>query len=171
MRVIADKEAAEGIHFNIVEMSGRRLKTELQKSNPTATPGCRKEGCIACKEGAGKGGNCLRSNVNYEIECKLCPERNRQAYIGETSRNLYTRAQEHMNNKDEESFMNKHMRECHPGEERDFTAKVTHTSKDCLTRQIMEGVAITRSEKTLMNTKTEWFQPPLFMIQSEVVRK
>jgi len=66
--------------------------------------------------------------------------------------------------------MNKHMREHHPGEERNFTAKVTHTSKDCLTRQIMEGVAITRSEKTLMNTKNEWFQPPLFKVQSEIVR-
>ena len=34
--------------------------------------------------------------MNYEIECKLCPEGRRPVYIGETARNLYTRAKEHM---------------------------------------------------------------------------
>ena len=171
MRQVADKEADEGVHFNIVEMSGRRLKAELQRSNPTATPGCGKEDCIACKEGAGKGGNCRRGNINYEIECKLCPKSEPSAYIGETSRNLYTRTLEHMGNKDGEGFINKHMEECHPGQEKSFVARVTRSNRDCLTRQIMEGVSIRRSKKNLLNTKTEWFQPPLFRIQSEVLRE
>ena len=31
------------------------------------------------------------SNVNYEIECQLCPPGQRAKYIGEYSRNLFTR--------------------------------------------------------------------------------
>ena len=46
MQKVADTKANEGIHFKIVEMSGRRLKSELQKSNPTATPGCNKPECM-----------------------------------------------------------------------------------------------------------------------------
>ena len=170
MKKVADKEAGEGIHFNIVEMSGRRMKNELQKSNPTASPGCEKSDCMGCKEGKGKGGKCHKTNINYEIECQLCPEGNRAAYIGETSRNLYTRTLEHLNNKDNEGFMNKHMAECHPGIESHFKAKVTHYNSDCLTRQVYEGVGIRRSTKTLLNTKSEWFQPPLFRVQSEIIR-
>ena len=170
MKEVADKEAAEGVHFSIVEMGGRRLKTELQKSNPTATPGCSKADCMPCREERGKGGNCHKSNVNYIIECMLCPPDRRYSYIGETSRNLYTRALEHQSNKEEEGFINKHMNECHPGEEENFVARVTHTNKDCLTRQIREGSLISRSQMPLLNTKSEWFQPPLFKVQSEIVR-
>ena len=120
--------------------------------------------------GRGKGGKCQKSNVNYIIECMLCPPEERCTYIGETSRNLYTRAIEHQNNKDEEGFMNRHMRECHPNEERNFVAKVTHVNKDCLTRQVREGCLISNSKVPLLNTKSEWFQPPLFKVQSEVIR-
>ena len=170
MQEVANKEAAEGIHFNIVEMSGRRLKTEFQSSNPTATPGCTKDDCMPCRDERGKGGKCQKSNINYIIECMLCPPEERCSYIGETSRNLYTRAIEHQNNKDEEGFMNRHMRECHPNEERNFVAKVTHVNKDCLTRQVREGCLISNSRVPLLNTKSEWFQPPLFKVQSEVIR-
>ena len=152
-------------------MSGRRIKADLQKSNPTADPGCTKENCLACKEERGKGGKCHKGNINYEMECQLCPKENRSIYVGETSRNLYTRALEHLNCKEEDGFIGKHMRECHPGEEKCFTARVTHTNKDCLTRQVREGVLIRRSSKPLLNTKTEWFQPPIFKVQSEVIRE
>ena len=67
--------------------------------------------------------------------------------------------------------MDKHFRDEHGGEEKQFTAKVTHTNKDCLTRQIREGVLIRRAEQTLLNSRTEWFQPPLFRVQSEVIRE
>ena len=64
--------------------------------------------------------------------------------------------------------MNKHMKENHEGEVDNFTAKVTHVNKDSLTRQIREGVLIRRSKKTLMNSKTEWFQPPLYRVRNEI---
>ena len=162
-------EKKGGINFNIVEMGGRTLKRELQRSNPTATPGCNKQDCMGCRKKKGEGGQCHRSNVNYEIECRLCKNTKPTVYIGETSRNLYTRGGEHMRLRNEqESFMNKHMSENHDGMADDFVAKVTHSNKDCLTRQIREGVLIRRSERELMNNKAEWFQPPLFRIRSEI---
>ena len=168
MREIADKEAKHGIHFNIMEIGGRTLRSEIQRSNPIASPGCNKDDCLGCKEGRGKGGKCHKNNVNYQIECKECSK----VYIGETSKNLYTRALQHVQNKnEEESFMKRHFREEHSGRDANFTAKVTHSNKDCLTRQIREGVLIRRATKPLLNSRTEWFQPPLFRVQSEVVRE
>ena len=168
MRKIADKEAKNGIHFNVLEIGGRTLRSEIQRSNPTATPGCSKIDCLGCKEERGKGGKCHKNNVNYQISCQKC----QKVYIGETSKNLYTRTLQHMHNKKEdESFMDRHFQEDHGGEDRQFTAKVTHTNRDCLTRQIREGVLIRRTQKPLLNSRTEWFQPPLFRIQSEVVRE
>ena len=101
-------------------------------------------------------------------------------YYGETSRNLYTRLVEHQKasrlernseESDDEGFMKKHMRECHEGQEGNFRAKVTHTNKDSLSRQIREGVMIRRSQRRVLNTKSEWFQPPLFRVMSEMVRE
>ena len=71
----------------------------------------------------------------------------------------------------EESFMKKHEEEVHGGQVASFKARVTHTNKDCLTRQVREGVLIRRCRGPIMNSKTEWFQPPLFKIQNEVVRE
>ena len=73
------------------------MKRKTQTSNPTATAGCSSPECQVCKEGKGKGGNCRRSNVQYEMHCRECPETNPTVYLGETSRNLYTRTAEHMN--------------------------------------------------------------------------
>ena len=93
----------------------------------------------------------MRSNVNYEIECQLCPEENRPVYIGETSRNLYTRGKEHLGSEhrgeteDKElSFMKQHMEEHHTGMVSRFAGKVTRTNKDSLSRQVREGVLIRR---------------------------
>ena len=108
------------------------------------------------------------------MECKLCPESDPTTYIGETSRNLYTRAKEHVDkcegrNK-EDSFMWTHQEEKHNGAEPDFKASVTHSFRDCLSRQVSEAVYIRRSEKTVLNSKSEWHQPALFRVQSEILR-
>ena len=169
MREVVSKEKKGEIHFKIIEMGGKTLKRELQKSNPTESPGCEEQECLGCRRKQGEGGQCHRNNVNYEIECRLCKDTKPTVYIGETSRNLYTRGGEHLQKRrDDDSFMKKHMEEKHAGEADDFTAKVTHSNKDSLTRQIREGVLIRRSKKELMNNKAEWFQPPLYRIRSEI---
>ena len=101
-----------------------------------------------------------------------CPESTRATYIGETSKNLYTRAAQHIGNREqEESFIKKHEVESHNGETAQWKASVTHTNRECLSRQVREGVQIRRNPKPSLNSKTEWFQPPLYKIMKEVVRE
>ena len=61
------------------------------------------------------------------------------------------------------------MEEKHVGMESNFKARATHSNKDCLTRQIREGVLI-KHNKNALNTKSEWHLPALYRIQNEIVR-
>ena len=63
------------------------------------------------------------------------------------------------------------MEEFHEGEEWKFAARVTHYNQDSLTRQIREGVLIRKAGSSTMNTKSEWFQPPLYKVDSHVIRE
>ena len=123
--------------------------------------------------GRGGGGNCRRSNITYEIECHLCPSDDRSVYVGERARNLYTRGDEHTKKytqRAEGSFLSKHQIEKHQGIDAEYSAKVTGQYNDCLTRQVTEGVFIRRCEANIMNTKAEWHQPPIWKVQSEILR-
>ena len=105
------------------------------------------------------------------MECMECPEITRATYTGETSKNLYTRAGQHIDNREQEdSFIKKHEVDNHNGGTVQWKASVTHTNRDCLSRQVREGVLIRRNPKPSLNSKTEWFQPPLYRIMSEVIR-
>ena len=70
----------------------------------------------------------------------------------------------------QDSFLQKHQLENHQGNPAVYTAKVTGNFKDCLSRQVAEGVEIRRCDANLMNTKSEWHQPPIWRIQSEILR-
>ena len=149
------------------------MKSCVQISNPTATAGCTDNQCLACKAGRGTGGNCRGSSINYQIECQLCPAEERSQYIGETARNLFTRAKEHTSryrNGNGKSFMKKHQNRKHQGAAGEYTAKVTGSSRDCLSRQVKEAVLIRRCKMPVLNSKTEWHQPALWQIQSELNR-
>ena len=175
LRKVVDNEAEPDLKFKVMESGGRTVKSEVQKSNPTATPGCDNLDCLACKEERGKGGRCLKSNVQYELRCRLCPEEDGCIYVGESARNLYTRGREHIEKyrsrkRNVDSFIKTHQDEEHPGMPADFGAKVTGMFRDCLTRQVSEGVTLRRSNERVLNTKSEWHQPPLWRVQNEVVR-
>ena len=73
-------------------------------------------------------------------------------------------------NRSEKSFMYKHQQKEHQGAPGTFTAKVTGTARDCLTRQVREAVLIRRCKVPVMNSKTEWHQPALFRVQNEIYR-
>ena len=84
--------------------------------------------------------------------------------IGESSRNLYTRSREHVSRYQagkNTSFMAKHQT---------IANQVTVSTRDCLTRQVREAVLIRRSQVRVLNGKTEWHQPPLYRIQSDIER-
>ena len=107
----------------------------------------------------------------YQLNCNLCEEGNQHSYVGETARNLFTRCREHMQNytsNKAESFIKKHQNDKHHGSEADFSAEVKASYKDCLSRQVSEGVNIRRSNHTLLNSKTEWHQPALWRVRSEI---
>ena len=70
-----------------------------------------------------------------------------------------------------ESFMYKHQKDRHHGTEANFTAKVKASFKDCLSRQVAEGVHIRRCEKELLNSKSEWHQPALWKVRTELSRE
>jgi hypothetical protein len=173
LKSIAETEAEEGVRFKVIDTGGRSIKSIVQKSNPTATLGCEAADCLPCKNGRGDGGDCRRCGVNYSIECELCPDGQKAVYHGETARNIYTRGREHENNfktKTTKSFMLKHIKDKHPNAVASYSAKVTATAKDCLTRQVREAVHLRRSEVLTLNSKTEWHQPALFRIQQEIFR-
>ena len=94
-------------------------------------------------------------------------------YIGESSRNLYTRSLEHLSKYRGgklTSFMVKHQNNEHQGEVALYKAKVTANTRDCLTRQVREAVLIRRSQVPVLNSKTEWHQPALYRVQHEMER-
>ena len=173
LKEVAESEAENGLKFKILERGGKPVKRKVQNSNPTAKAGCQSGDCLACKGERGQGGNCRKSNVQYEIKCNLCPDDAQSVYIGETARNLFTRSKEHVQNygrQYKESFMRNHQIESHYGAEADFGAKVTGVFRDCLTRQVSEGVWIKRTPHKVLNTKSEWHQPALWRVRSEVTR-
>ena len=172
LRKVAESEAEAGVMFKIVETGGNSVKSLIEKSNPTATRGYDETNCMACQDGRGKGGNCRLSNIQYEVECQLCPQGNKSVYIGESSRNIYTRIKEHQAsyiNRNEKSFMMKHQQREHQGVAGVFKAKVTDSFRDCLSRQVSEGVTIRRCDVAVMNGKSEWHQPALWRVQSELI--
>ena len=70
-----------------------------------------------------------------------------------------------------DSFIKIHQLEKHNDEPADFNTKVTGSFQDCLTRQVSEEIEIIRSEQPVLNSKSEWHQPPLWRVQSEIIRE
>ena len=71
-----------------------------------------------------------------------------------------------------DSFMSKHQTEKHAGQQADFKGSVTGKFRDCLSRQVSEGVQIRRCAgfTNIMNSKSEWHQPTLWQVRSEIER-
>ena len=147
------------------------MRAILQKSNPLQNIGCDEADCLPCKDGRGCGGDCEGGGINYEIQCQLCPDNRKSVYIGESARNLYTRSKEHLRNYrlgNQTSFIAKHQNNEHSGIEPAFKATVTAKTRDCLSRQVREAVLLRRSNKNVLNSKSEWHQPALFRVQQEI---
>ena len=70
-----------------------------------------------------------------------------------------------------ESFMRRHQDDRHAGVVADFGAKVVNSYKDCLSRQVSEGVHIRRCKNEVLNSKAEWHQPALWKVRSELTKE
>ena len=161
LRMVAEKEGVPGLRFKVVERGGVTISRQLQKPNPTESPGCGERDCEVCRQPGG-GSRCHKNNVTYRYICRKCGA----TYTGETARNLYSRSLEHKKNKN--SFIRKHQDESHRGEEADFEIKVVGSYKDPLSRQVAEGVLITRCEAENLNSKAEFRQPPIVQVRKEL---
>ena len=103
------------IRFKIVEKGGVTLERLLQKSNPTSSGFCGKDEC--------------KMNVVNEYECEL----GNYTYVGETSRNFYSRNLEHQekcNKEKPESFIHDHQQLMHHGQTPKMNVKVVRSFKD-----------------------------------------
>ena len=111
---------------------------------------------------------CRKTGVTYEVGCKKCGGR----YIGETSRNGFTRGREHMEGivkKNKESPFVVHSEERH-GERaklEDYKMKITGMyGGDATKRQVAEAIKIQHTQgQELINRQDEWRQVRLPRIQ------
>ena len=112
---------------------------------------------MICKDEDSKG-RCRQSNVVYEIKCGSCESR----YIGETSRNGYTRGREHLKEyekKSKESVLHKHTLQKHSSDDHSpkFTMKILSSHMTAIDRQVTEAVRIANAPGSqLMNSKQEF---------------
>ena len=115
-----------------------------------------------------EGKFCYKSNVLYEWKCDECDS----SYVGETSRNFFSRSLEHIekaNKKSDESFIANHQRECHNGNEPNFKVKVLKSFQDPLSRQVSEGAYIRRNPHNSLNTKQDYYQTSTYRMRREIL--
>ena len=149
------------VRIAVAEVPGASLKKRIQKSDPFREKTCRDaDVCMVC--GDGDGGRCRREGVTYEVKCKGCEGK----YIGETSRNAFSRGLEHkagLTKQDKKSPLHLHNLERHGGRAPGFEMKVTGVfGGDALKRQVRESVMIQQTpEEELLNRRDEWRQVKL----------
>ena len=145
--------------MQVVEKTGRTLKSQLQTSNLFRETNCGRDGCVVCTT-FGQG-NCNTEGITYRIDC-AGDECEKSTYKGETACNAHTRGGEHMGRLAAKDLSNsplwRHCLEQHGGEVQTFLMSVTGTYRnDPMLRQITEAVQINNmnvSER--MNDRAEW---------------
>ena len=173
MREVAEQESTPDIKFKVIERGGTTLIRQLQKANPTAPPRCSKDDCGMCSH-QDTYLRCHKDNVCYRYDCNVpgC----QAAYVGETSKNLFTRNLGHVykyDKKQDSSWMHNHQVQAHNGAPADFTIKILSSHKDALSRQTAESVRIARAqdeigEENVMNSKSEYHQPSITRLQTRI---
>ena len=154
-----------GWRLKILEKPGQPLLNTFGKQFKMKYGCYRGESCI-CKN---KGTNCRQKRVVYSACCTTCPEDTSAIYIGETARQLGTRAGEHFDNLKllkKDSFMVHHWMESHHLDTSPpvFKFKTVSQHKDALSRQIKEAVCI--REFGDLNKKNEYALNELIQLES-----
>ena len=141
---------------------GGKLTDQIVKKDPWAGMGCGRANCWVCNGGDERQlGKCVEEGVVYRIICLGCLVEGRSAsYIGETSRSLFLRIQEHMSGFSSRSKGNvlwEHCREWHESREVLFKFEMVRKLFTALTRQVCEAVTIKCNKDDVgMNRKDEW---------------
>ena len=166
--------AITGRRVRMVEMSGNQLGQLLPNTNPWAGEKCGRDNCHPCNQGGDreKKEDCFRRNILYESRCGVCEDKNggekkakrlkvgeslpeKNVYVGETSRTLFERCQEHIRDGRagaEESHIARHWEEHHSDESMpEFRFTIVRKFKDPLSRQVSESVRIDLRTEVLNN--------------------
>ena len=114
--------------------------------------------------------SCRRSNITYKRTCRLClAVGNHTVYIGESSRSLHERFNEHaedIQKTPDTSHMATHLMTSHLNNWEEhvetgdpwkcFKVEIFKTHRTAFSRQIHEAVAIMREAGTLLNSQEEY---------------
>ena len=153
-------EPTLGFKLRVVERTGRSIKSHLSQSACSTGRPSGRELCVTCNQECEDTPDCTRTSVVYENVCTVCnpgatskgelknvKDGAPSIYVGETSRSIEERAQEHWGaarRKDEKSHMHKHQQMEHKGEPPKFVFKMVSSHKTALSRQVKEAVRIRR---------------------------
>ena len=150
--------------MKVVERNKNTIKNTLVRSNPFKEECCQNPSCSLCDTGSRV--NCKSREVVYKITCAGEDERCKKAiYIGETSRSVAERFEEHRKMLRSErtrtkSFLYDHMQLVHNGDPPSLNVKVVASCPgDASMRQALEAVII-RKEDPPLNRKQEWTNEP-----------
>ena len=160
---------SQGVKVKVVEKITKTVKKSLTKSNPFKEIGCDKPSCDVCKTDTKT--NCKARDVVYKISCHGTNEQGEPCdnieYIGETSRSVGERFNEHMETiksqqekTRKKSFLYEHVEEQHKGEIPPVKVEVLYQCfSNASLRQALEAVLI-REENPILNRKEEWNNEP-----------
>jgi hypothetical protein len=155
-----------GLRIKVVERGGQRLSS-VCGSNPTKTPGCKRENCIICN--GENPGQCAELGPIYAVQCIQCDEAgSKSIYIGESGKSGFLRSLDHIKairTLDPKNALGKHCIVQHGGQHIDIKMRILAVHKKCIMRQNGEAVWITNTEcDLLMNSRIEHHQPPISRI-------
>ena len=163
----------KGTKVKVIERPGPKLMSELAKNNPFLRKNCDRENCPYVTKGMFCNEKCYKEGIIYKASCDRCyqhdVETNREPiqkiYLGESSRTLYTRSLQHIEDyrkaglktpnishtQEEDqvsSWMWEHSKEAHGGPNefsKDYTFDVITNYRDPLSRQVAEALRIQRA--------------------------
>ena len=135
------------IKIKVQERAGISLKRLLSRSNPFRSAHCENLNCNICTRTDRI--NCKQRDSVYEIKCS-CGD----SYIGETSRSISERFNEHITKKN--SVLQRHANEKHHDTHQQYELQlITTCQQDAMLRQVSEAVYIREFDPSI-NAKEEW---------------
>jgi hypothetical protein len=165
-----------GMGIKIMQRGGRKATAEVA-SDPKGSKLCQRPNCMICTAPDSKGG-CRGQGMGYTQTCLRCPngkgmEKDSSVYFGETGRSNYERGVSHLRDlasEKEDTPLWKHCELIHEGEHVEFKMESIGSFPNCEERQITEGSQVKVKGslvKHILNSKSEWNQPPIFRITTD----
>ena len=153
-----------GTSVKIVERPGPPIPRGLARNNPFPRTTCGRTTCPLATSSRGCREDCSSEGILYVAICQKCEEQStarQQVYIGESSRTLWVRSNQHyedyqrlaVSNGAKESttsFMwdhwkDKHQGDTQPDQRNDFRFEIISNHRDPFERQVTEAVRIERA--------------------------